>query len=152
MRSKLSILLLLFLSFSLGITLGRQSYPATTQIPSPNPGSESTSQIIQIQDYPECILGLCPEYQSMDVDDDDYSESVIIIPTAMTQGSGKVWIIDNGKKVFESDEHMRINIAQTETQQIEGNGFTLTYGTKVNSSDDGVADTYKYTNGTFIKL
>ena len=33
----------------------------------------------------------------MDVDGDGLSESVVIVPTAMTQGASRIWIIDDGK-------------------------------------------------------
>ena len=77
------------------------------------------------QELPKCLLGRCPQYFSMDVDGDTLAESAVIIPTAMTQGAGKVWVIDNDKVIFDSGEMMRIEIIQTKKQIEEGNGFTF---------------------------
>src|SRR3989344_5113420 len=72
---------------------------------------------------PECAYGKCPIYFSMDVDGDHLSESVVVIPTAMTQGAGKVWIIDEGKVIFDSGEMAGIWVEEIEG----GNGFILSY-------------------------
>ena len=100
------------------------------------------------QELPKCLLGRCPQYFSMDVDGDTLAESAVIIPTAMTQGAGKVWVIDNDKVIFDSGEMMRIEIIQTKKQIEEGNGFTLLYGMKVNSTK-GSEKKFIYKDGQF---
>lgn len=149
MSPHLKTIALISFSFCVGFLANETLIQKPTPLTDSQQITEPTPQVIE--DYPECIAGLCPEYFSMDVDEDDQAESLIIIPTAMTQGAGKIWIIDEGKKIFESDEHMRIHAIQTREQIDASNGFTLSYGTKINSSEDGVAITYKYINGTFIQ-
>lgn len=100
------------------------------------------------QKLPECFLGRCPEYFSMDVDGDDLSESLVIIPVAMTQGAGKLWVIDEGKVVFESEEKMRIGVKQSPEEVEVGNGFTLLYAEEVNSNDLTEVK-YVYEDGQF---
>lgn len=96
---------------------------------------------------PECYAGRCPQYFSMDVDgDNSSSESVVVVPTAMTQGAGKVIVIKKGKVIFESPELMRINAIQTKKQLESGSGFTILYGKEVNSNV-GSEISYKYQNG-----
>lgn len=119
---------LLLIGFVSGYVFGNQGNEAV--LPKQENNTAGT-----IQSMPECFMGRCPEYVSMDVDGDDLSESIVIIPTAMTQGAGKVWIIDEGRVVFESEEMMRIDVTQTREQQEQGNGFTLRYGTEVNSTE-----------------
>lgn len=96
---------------------------------------------------PQCSFGLCPEYQSMDVDGDGLSESVVIVPTAMTQGAGQVWVIDQGKVVWKSQEFMRIAVAALKDQNKPG--FALLY-TKEPNSTEGSAIEYAYKDGNFI--
>lgn len=141
LRSKLVGLFVCFCLVIFAFIFGRFTNKPTTYI------SEKNNELVE-QKYPECFSGLCPEYFSMDVDGDGYSESAIVIPTAMTQGAGKVWIVDNGKVVFDSGEKMRIGINQNKKQIDEGSGFTLWYGTEVNSTK-GVKVGYIYKNGQF---
>lgn len=143
-KSKLLICLGIF---ALGLVLGVLIGSKTTVVSSPPSSLATTNDII-----PECLLGLCPEYISMDVDEDDLAESVVIIPTAMTQGAGKVWIIDDGKKVFDSGEFMRINVFQKPEQSQKGSGFTLLYGTEINSSDNAKEVTFEYLDGSFRQI
>lgn len=102
------------------------------------------------QRMPECFAGQCPEYQSMDVDGDNLAESAVVVHTRMTQGAGKVWIIDEGKKVFESEELMRVWIYQTQEQVDEGNGFIIIYGTEPNNNVKGKKRRYFYQDGKFV--
>ena len=102
------------------------------------------------QELPKCFAGICPLYYAMDVDGDGRSESAVIIPTAMTQGAGKVWIInDNNDVIFDSGVKMRIYAYQSKEQVEQGNGFILQYGTEVNSTN-GVEINYTYKDGQFI--
>lgn len=75
------------------------------------------------QKIPECFLGRCPVYSSMDVDEDNLPESAVIVPTAMTKGAGKVEIIKNGKIVFESEELAEVGIKEVG----DGDGFILQF-------------------------
>src|SRR3989344_7520234 len=100
------------------------------------------------QELPKCLAGICPSYSSMDVDGDGLAESIVIIPTAMTQGAGKVWVIKDDKVIFDSGEKMRIYAFQTKKQVEDGNGFILQYGTEINSTN-GVEIKYIYKDGQF---
>ncbi len=100
------------------------------------------------QELPECFLRRCPEYFSMDVDGDDLSESLVIIPTAMTQGAGKLWVIDEGKVIFESDEMMKIWVKQSPEDAEAGDKFSLFYAEEPNSNDLTEVK-YIYQNGQF---
>lgn len=139
--------ILYFLLFILGFSVGYFLKPTTTIKPDviENPSVEA----INDQKIPECYAGRCPEYFSMDVDTDDLAESVVIVPTTMSQGAGKIMIIKKGRVIFESDDLMRINVIQTKKQQEEGNGFTILYGKEVNSNV-GSEMKFKYQNGQFI--
>ena len=132
---------LMLLAFLIGVSFSFLKSPASKELPLEIP-------VIKNQKIPECFLGRCPEYSSMDVDGDDLSESLIIIPTAMTQGTGKLWVIDEGKVVFESDEMMRIGVRQTVEQREVGNGFILLYATEVNSTE-GSEIKFVYQDGQF---
>lgn len=95
------------------------------------------------QKLPECILGLCPVYQSVSVDGDDSdSESLVVVPTAMTKGAGKLWIIDQGKLVFESKEYAQIDVEGSEN----GNGFILKYAIKPDYYTQNQKIRYEYKN------
>lgn len=101
-----------------------------------------------IQDYPECRFGICPSYFSMDVDGDHLSESVVVQPTAMTQGAGKVMIIKNGKKIFETEEMAQIWVKAVD----DGNGFILQYSSPrdENMNVAKYEKRYTFSNGQFI--
>lgn len=109
----------------------------------PNPYKTlSSSQ----QKLPECFLGFCPQYFSMDVDgDNNTAESVVIIPTRMTKGAGKLWVISKGKLIFESEELMQIGVKEAE----DNRGFYLLYKTDI---DNPISNKVKfiYKNGTFM--
>ena len=120
----LAYLIFILLGFAIGY------FSRSTKINVPAQKEKVVSQKL-----PECFLGRCPEYFSMDVDGDDLSESLVIIPTVMTQGAGKLWVIDEGRVIFESDEKMRIWVKQSPEEVEVGNGFTLLYAEEVNSSD-----------------
>lgn len=100
------------------------------------------------QEIPECFLGRCPEYFSMDVDGDDLPESLVIIPTAMTQGAGKLWVIDEGEVIFETYEMMGIGVEQSPEDAEAGNRFTLFYAEEINSNDLTEVN-YVYQDGQF---
>ena len=126
----------------LGFVIGYFSRSTKINVP-------AQKEKIVSQELPECFLGRCPEYFSMDVDGDDLSESLVIIPTVMTQGAGKLWVIDEGRVIFESDEKMRIGVKQSPEEVEVGNGFTLLYTEEVNSSDLTEVK-YVYEDGQFI--
>ena len=110
--------------------------------------TEKVEKIESQQELPKCLAGICPSYSSMDVDGDGLAESIVIIPTAMTQGAGKVWVIKDDKVIFDSGEKMRIYAFQTKKQVEDGNGFILQYGTEINSTN-GVEIKYIYKDGQF---
>lgn len=137
-RSRILIYLsLVFLGFVFGY------FPKNTTVNAPMQEPTTIKQ-----ELPKCFLGRCPQYFSMDVDGDMLAESVVVIPTAMTKGAGKVWIIDNDKVIFDSGEMMRIGIIQTKKQIEKGNGFTLLYGTELNSTKVNEKE-FIYQNGQF---
>ena len=100
------------------------------------------------REIPECYLGKCPQYFSMDVDGDSLSESSVVVPLTMTKGYGKVLIIDEGKIVFDSRGMINVWITQTEKQIESGNGFTLTYGAELDSNETSETK-YVYKDGLF---
>lgn len=104
------------------------------------------NDVVNDQKIPECYAGRCPEYFSMDVDGDHLSESVVVVPTAMTQGAGKLMIVKNGKVIFESPEMMGIWVEQAE----DGDGFYLIYREEVNSPESERKVRYRYRDGQFI--
>lgn len=108
----------------------------------------TSSTSLPQQELAECFAGRCPEYFSMDVDGDGLAESVVVIPTAMTQGAGKVRIIDEGKIVFETPEMMRVWVKQSSKDAEVGNKFTLLYAKKANSNDLTEIN-YVYQDGQF---
>src|SRR5260221_2992023 len=78
---------------------------------------------VKTQEIPECIAGRCPAYYSFTVDkDNNTDESEVIVPTAMTQGAGKLMIIKKGKIIFESNEAMQIGVKPSPYVQ---DGFIL---------------------------
>ncbi len=111
----------------------------------------TTKQEIIISDYPYCFAEQCPEYFSMDVDGDRQSESVVVQHTAMTQGAGKVLIIKNGKKIFETEELPQIWIK--DEQAYDGNVFVLKYSSPLdmNGSRKDYERRYEYKDGVFTK-
>lgn len=111
----------------------------------PNPMPLGTN----IEDYPECRFDQCPEYSSMDVDGDRLSESVVVQHTAMTQGAGKVLVIKNGKKIFETEEEAEIGVKAVD----DGNGFILLYSSPRDEHRNSINYEVRYTfkNGRFIR-
>jgi len=97
---------------------------------------------------PECVAFRCPQYYSFTVDKDYKSdESLVIVPTAMSQGVGKLMIIKNGKIIFESSELLGIGVRSTG----DGNGFVLTYFDQPNHDGMIKEQRYRYKNGKFVK-
>lgn len=140
---KLIIVIICFVIFLLGFTASNLSRKTVI-----NKSSDKTDDIIK-QELPECVAFRCPVYQTMEVNGDMIEESVVIIPTAMTQGAGKIWIIKEGKVIFDSGEKMQIDIKQTQKQKEEGKGFILKYSNQVNEQD-GSETEFSYKNGQFI--
>ena len=106
---------------------------------------ESSSSTIKI---PECYLGRCPEYFSMEVDGDGLSESVVIVPTRMTQGAGKVLVIDDGEVIFESEELANVGVKEVTAGNDSGTKFILTYS--VVGTVGTIEELYTYHDGTFM--
>ena len=136
----------LFIGLIIGVSL---TVPISYLFFSRNPVKETrleecTTSDKEKQKLPQCDSGKCPTYFSWDVDGDTISESLVIIPTAMTQGAGKIWIIDDGELVFDSGEYMGIWAEEVE----DGNGFILIYKDEVNTSESKKAR-YIYKNGEF---
>ena|SRR6266567_2605540 len=102
---------------------------------------------IKTQEIPECVAYRCPVYYSFTVDKDNFTdESEVIVPTAMTQGAGKLMIIKKGKIIFESPEAMQIQVKPSNG----GDGFILEYATDVNSPAN-VEVRYRFKDGKFIQ-
>lgn len=98
------------------------------------------------QQLPECFAGKCPHYFTWDVNgDSQMSDSVVVIPTAMTKGAGKVWVIDKGKVVFDSGELMDVWVEEPEDHE----GFYLLYKTNINNPISHKVK-YIYKDGKFI--
>lgn len=105
---------------------------------------------VEKQKIPECVVGRCPTYFSMDVDNDNKtSESVVVIPTHMTQGAGKVLIIKDGEIIFETQVMPGIWVESVN----DGNGFILIYKIRDrigdSSSDREIRVRYRYRDGQF---
>src|SRR6266487_1161265 len=94
---------------------------------------EQSASVIN-QEIPMCVAFRCPVYSDFTVDKDPIpnDESIVIVPTAMTDGAGKLMIIKNGKILFESGEYPEISVEPVN----DGNGFILCYETDL--------DTHKY--------
>lgn len=99
--------------------------------------------------YPECIAYLCPTFTSTTLTDTNFEDTVIKIPTAMTQGAGKIVIVENGKKIFDSGEMPGIGFEQL----AEGNGFILKYSSSLdeNFKRENYEIKYIWKDGHFIK-
>ncbi len=108
----------------------------------------SPQQKTTISKIPECVSFRCPEYFSFTVDNDSHAdESLVIVPTAMSQGVGKLMIIKKGKVIFESPELLGIGVRSTG----DGNGFVLTYFNQVNHEDAMKVQRYRYKNEKFVE-
>lgn len=94
----------------------------------PTPYIESNKQeTIKDDLVPQCSMNDCPEYQALDVDGDGRYESVVMERTAMTQQAGRIWVIDNGKVVFKSNEMAQIGV---HPRNENTNGFIISYATE----------------------
>lgn len=114
------------------------------------PAIEVVSTQAKNQEIPECFAGRCPQYLSMtvDKDSDGFDASVVIIPTAMTQGAGKIEIIKNGRVIFESSEMANIGVERVE----DGDGFILTYSSPRDENFNNVKYSvrYRFKEGKFV--
>jgi hypothetical protein len=98
-------------------------------------------------EIPQCYAGRCPVYYSFTVDNDPQAdESEVIVPEAMTQGTGKLMIIKKGKIIFESLSMMQISVRPNEY----GDGFVIDYADKVNQSLQDQELKYRFVNGKFV--
>ncbi len=125
--TSLAINLILILALIVGILWKFAGERIVDQSVKQNASEVTTEAVESINDRRElleCFLGRCPEYISMEVDGNpDSWESVVIIPIGMTKGAGKVWIIREGKVIFETAALAQIGIKENES----GNGFTISY-------------------------
>lgn len=118
-------LILLVIGFFGGFFTHMLMLPAQEEISNPYKTLSSNQQ-----EFPECFAGKCPHYFTWDVNgDSQMSDSIVVIPTAMTKGAGKVWVIDKGKVVFDSGELMDAWIEEPEDHQ----GFYLLYKTDIHN-------------------
>ncbi len=105
---------------------------------------------VEVPKIPECVAFICPEYFGFPVAGINYlgDTSVVIVPTAMTQGAGKLMIIRRGKIIFESPVMPGIGVSEVG----DGDGFILEYN---GPSDENLNRAryevrYRYRNGQFI--
>ncbi|MDP3988599.1 MAG: hypothetical protein Q8P80_05670 [Candidatus Levybacteria bacterium] len=142
-RKVILYFLLLILGFSAGYFL------KSTTIPKPV-ATIPIVETVKENKIPECFAGRCPQYFEMTVDKDVGwpSASVIVIPTAMTQGAGKVMIIKKGNVIFESKEMPGIGIEEVE----DGDGFILEYSSPRDENLNNVnySVRYRYRDGKFV--
>ncbi len=105
---------------------------------------------------PQCLMGSCPEYNSFDTDGDDTYEDVVLERTAMTQQAGRIWVIDEGKVVFKSDQKAQISVSPRVTKDKEETGFTILYASESPMSGEEVfknsfkVDYFQYKNGEYV--
>lgn len=134
------------LLFILAFFAGYSLKPLTVTAPVEYLPSEKTEET----KIPECFAFRCPQYFNITVDK-DYSadESAIIVPTAMTQGAGKIMIIKKGKIIFESPEMPGIGIDSVD----DGDGFILHYSSPRDENLNNVQYSvrYRYRDGQFIE-
>lgn len=133
--------IVLILAFLIILVSGVVGYRAIN-LPQKSLESATSFQLV-----PECVLGRCPQYQSLDVDGDGLAESVAVVPTAMTKGVGKVWIIKRSRVIFISKEYPYISAKQLETN----NGFVLSYKDISSDGTPGQSkeQNYLFQDGTF---
>ena len=115
----------------------------------PEVTTEAVENINDRRELPECFLGRCPQYFSMEVDGDPNTfESIVVIPISMTKGAGKVWIIREGKVIFETAALAQIGIKENEG----GNGFTISYWKDWSDIKNPVVASaeYKYQDEKFV--
>jgi len=110
-------------------------------------------QAIEDNSPPECHATNCPEYTFFDADGDGLNESVVTEYTTMTQQAGRIWIIDNGKVVFKSEEKAQISVSPV-SKSGENNGFVIGYNTTYQLSptflDSFKHDYYEHKDGKYI--
>jgi len=143
-RNAILYLLLLILGFSAGYFL-KSTTTAKQAVVENSPVKETKENKI-----PECFAGRCPQYFEMTVDKDwGSSASVVIIPTAMTQGAGKVMIIKKGKVILETPEMPGIGIDNVD----DGDGFILHYSSPRDENLNNVQYSvrYRYRDGKFVE-
>ena len=90
-----------------------------------------------------------PVYYDFTVDKDTHNtdESEIIVPTAMTDGAGKLLIVKKGKIIFESPELAEIGIKASD----DGDGFILEYETERDLLPVEYEARYRYKEGKFVE-
>lgn len=125
----------------------------------PTPYIENKKQETIIEDdlVPQCSYDGCPEYKTFDVDDDGKPETIVSERTAMTQQAGRIWVIDDGKVVFKSNEMAQISVApKSKDPDEQGNGFIISYATESPTAGEKVfkdsfkKDYYLFKDGKYI--
>jgi hypothetical protein len=113
-----------------------------------NPITKNQAEEIK-EVYPECIAFLCPTYTNLDVTGNHAEDTVIKIPMAMTQGTGKIVIMEKGKKIFDSGVLANIGLEPL----ADGNGFILSYSSMMdkNLNRTNYQVRYAWENGQFLK-
>lgn len=135
------LLLIVFLGGFFTHSLITPTQEETLPIPDPYKALPSSQK-----ELPECFAGKCPHYFTWDVNgDNQMSDSVVVIPTAMTKGAAKVWVIDKGKVIFDSGELMDAWVEEPE----DGKGFYLLYKTYVGQPNSERVK-YIYKDNKFI--
>lgn len=136
----ISVILLLLIGF-----IGGYIYKGLTE---KNIISSDYKEVINVE-VPKCSYGRCPEYVSIDVDGDPHTESVVIVPVAMTQGAGQLWVVDEGKVIWKSESYMRIGVDRLFEEDTYG--FVLVYSKEPNSNKRSEIK-YIYENGQFREV
>lgn len=108
--------------------------------------TQTTESTLNENKIPECVYGHCPRYYNWSVKDGMSSQTLIIEPTTMNRGVGRLLIIDEGKVIFKTQELPQINIKQ----DVEGDGFFLIYSPDIYLPKGQTIIHYKYKNGEFI--
>jgi hypothetical protein len=136
----------LFIAFGFWLGHTSKSNTAATDISI----KDKTGEVKNEQYIPECEFGLCPKYESYDTDGDSLSESIVLVPTAMTKGAGKVIIIEQGKIVFDSGEAAQMSYELPK----EGSGIIISYAKEYDETalkvKTWVKDKYIYKEGKYV--
>lgn len=107
------------------------------------------TEMLENNPIPVCNDGDCPYFQHFDVDGDGKRENIVTEYFGMTQFTGRVLVIDEGKVVFISKGKMRIRVDPVDEGNQE-NGFVISYSTVANSNKDVQRDYYKFVDGKYI--
>lgn len=144
---KINRTLTILITFALGFYLGNKNIDNI--IESDNVSSlETNNKDTTSSMMPECIAGLCPRYFSMNVTKGlTQSYSVVVQPTHMTKGAGKVLVIAGGEVEFTSPIYAQIGVEKDENSD----GFWITHKSGENYDvEERIKVDFDELNGTFI--